>query len=246
MKHEVSRFLASGQMELYILGLLDEKESQKVEKMMERHPELQSVYSEMKSALDYYADKQIQTHCQKEKRQSLPYQQPVQSRVLPQGRRLWTAAMVISVIFNVLLFFFYLKERKANEELVGQMQSMEQRFLAQSVQMQDEYRVLLHAHTYFVPLYRTPGDAQQKAVVVWNRQTGEGFVFSAWLSPPPEGYCYRLWAVDAQGRAHQLTDLQLHRICRTKASYEVSSWKLTLEQESGSGRQVVAQAAMKG
>lgn len=250
MKNEIKRFLKSGKLELYVLKLLDEQETREVEEMIERHPELQFVYSEMKNALDNYADKQIDQHVEEEKK-TVRVTTYTSRRMLPESEssnkmNLWVAATIASVILNVFLFFSYSQEHKAKEALGRQVQSMEQRFLAQQVQMQDEYRMLLDTYTHFVPLYQTPGDTQQKAVVVWNRQTGEGFVFSAWLTAPPAGYSYRLWAVDAQGKSYEVTDLQLHTICRTQVVADVSRWMLTLERKTGDERQVVAQAAMKG
>jgi hypothetical protein len=249
MKDKLKQFLESGKLELYVLNLLDEQQSKEVEDMLNRYPELQFVYFEMKNALDNYADKQLYEYFEAEEK-LLPLdatqKQTIESSSFLVGSRFWVAASLISVLFNAFLLFYYFQERKEKESLLAQMNTIEQRFLAQQVQMQDEYSAFLHTHAHFVPLYQKTGDTQQKAVVVWNPQTGEVAVFSAWLGAPPEGYCYRLWAVDSGGKAHEVTELKLHTVCHTKVKQQVSRWMLTLEKQSGSNQQLVAQASMKG
>lgn len=233
--------LASGILNLYVLGLLDSQASQQVDEMIARYPEVAAAYNAIRQEIDEYASLYID--------EQPKYLQTAGIGTNQLARNLSYVALVISMLFNVLLFLLYYWQSEKNRSLEAHVSLLSTQQIAWKADVEDEHRLLLHEATYVVPLHNPQSDHQQEAIVVWNAKTGEALIFSAWLPAPPQGKQYQLWMLSEDGCVMDAGVFELYKVCRAKAHRHVKEFIITLEKVGGVARAegpVVASGTIAG
>lgn len=265
---DVQKYIASGVLEAYWAGELNEQEMREVEAMASQHPEVKQELEELREALNEFAamkdalpDEDVLNEAMKEVEES---EQNRFWEVLSEDDRsfvkrakfsLWAVAatilLLISLGFN---FYFFGQFQQAREELA--QAKVESQQLAQQIsdtREKLEYAQLRIAHflnedNIHVRMEGEDISPESYANVFWNKKTNAVFISVDNLPEPPHGHQYQLWAIkpgqppiDAGIFDHNQLVQEL-KVVKGK----VQAFAVTLEKEGGSPVATVDKTYVKG
>lgn len=234
------KFLNTGLLEQYVLGLTTPDESKIVEQHLEAFPELKKEVSGMQEALENYA-----------KQYAVPPPGELKGQIMDQiedidqvpGRSRnslpWRNWLSFAAIVALAAGYFFLNQRyktgqdiiKKQEIALSACQSEKQDLL----KAQQVYAFFNDSQTRAVQLRGTTISPEAAALVYWNEARQSAYINSKELPTPPTGKQYQVWA-DVEGEMISIglldrdqTDLQL-------ISYiaDAESLNITLEPVGGS------------
>ena len=247
------KFLKSGLLEQYVLGLTDEKESEEVERYAEAFPEIKAEIDSMRKAVDEYARKyavmppeELKSRVMKETDELEAGNRkgnPPQEQARQAGGARWSTwlARGIMALLIVLSLSFYRSKVAANREyeaLSREYRAFQldcSRRQAEQEKRLGVYAFLKHAHTRPILLSGTSLAPEAEAIAYFNEEQKEVFINPTRLPAPPKGKTYQIWA-DVNG---EMIDMGLID-CRSKELQPVAfiegteSLNITLEPEGGS------------
>ena len=265
----VKEYIASGILEEYIAGELNEEKMREVDALANEFPEIRRELEELQEALNSYAksanlnpsskilDKALLEIQEDEKERFIkvlneePEIQIKRVNVIP----IWSIAasifLVISLGFNYL---FYTQFRKTKDRLA--LIEQNNAVLAEktsNVEQELEYAQLRVAHflnedNIHVRMDGLDISPESYANVFWNKKSNAVFISVDNLPSPPHGHQYQLWAIK-EGQ----TPIDAGIFDHTKLVQElkvikgdIKAFAVTLEKEGGSPIASVDKTYVKG
>lgn len=255
-------YIASGILEMYISGSLDETESKEVARAISTYPEIEAEYIQLQVTLENYAqslaiappsalknkligDIEIQLANANKKAET-----PTKSIFIsPNNNPLnWLAAasILIALITSVLSGYFWTKWKNAEGQLISMQQ--ENRIFAQNANYIIDSSLLLleeknasfsfitDTATTKIVLKGLPISPDAAALVFWNKSTKEVFLDVKSLPIPQEGMQYQLWALDngVPIDAGVFDLLEMGSLQKLKSINNAQAFAVTLEKSGGS------------
>lgn len=254
------KFLQTGLLEQYVLGLTDEEETAVVKQYADTFPEVQSEIDQMREALDQYA-----------KQYAVMPPEELKSRVMHGVERAdqqsdagvgapgparsgsnWMGAVFLAVLIGASLFLY--RGKAAAERDLASLESQYMTFQAecerQKAALQQEQQVfatLTHEATVPVRLQATGLQANAEAVAYLNGLEKVAYINAGLLPELPTGKTYQLWA-DVEGEMINMGVLQQQNKGLQAVSYidHAESLNITIEPEGGSAKPTVEQLVANG
>ena len=254
------KFLQTGLLEQFVLGLTDEEETAVVKQYAQTYPDVQAEIEQMREALDEYArqyavmpPEELKSRVMKgvdeaEQQADRSDNQPGPSGT---GTNWLGVVMLISVI--ALAAFFYQGKNTAEQQL----SSLETRYAAlqeacdedkAAAQQQGQiYATLNHEATVPVRLEATGLQPDAHAVAYLNTFEKKAYINAAMLPEPPTGKTYQLWA-DVHGEMINMGILDHKSAGLQAVTYidEAESLNVTIEPQGGSEAPTVAFLIVNG
>ncbi len=250
------KFLQTGLLEQYVLGLTDEEEAAIVEEYAERYPEVQDEIQKMREALDQYAQEyavmppeELKSRVMKGIDEAEAHSDTENSQPGPSARSSMFGDWGLIALLGALGLCIFLYRGKASAE--QSLQHMTMRFEALQSECAEEkaalrrqselYAILQHEAT--LPVRIEPqGDAYNaEAVAYLNPLEKVAYINTGLLPPPPPGKDYQLWAdVDGEMINMGVIDLAHEGLQAVNFIEHAESLNITLEPEGGSQAPTVA------
>lgn len=258
---DLSCIIQSGDLELYVLGMLPPEEAGKVETLAKLFPEIQQELDAIASTFEAGAMQMAVTPSSSVKEKlmaSLPAKsgvtieehhvaKVVEMKPVP-GHRSSFSKLAIAASWGLFLlagaFAVYLYN--GNQQLKSDVATLQQNAavseqqvaeLNKKVSSYELYRRLKSdASMTSVMLASVKPDVKQQAEIFWNKTTGELFIDPSALPPAPTGKQYQLWfLIDGQptdAGMISLTDVaSIQKMKQTKPGAQM--FAITLEDEGG-------------
>ena len=255
------KFLQTGLLEQYVLGLTDEEETAVVKQYADTFPEVQSEIDQMREALDQYA-KQYAVMPPEELKSRVMHgveqadQQSDGDAGAPGPARSgsnWMGVVLLALLIGASLFLY--RGKAAAERDLASLKSQYLTFQAecerQKAALQQEQQVfatLSHEATVPVRLHATGLQAPSaEAVAYLNGLEKVAYINVGLLPELPAGKTYQLWA-DVEGEMINMGVLQQRNKGLQAVSYidHTESLNITIEPEGGSAKPTVEQLVANG
>lgn len=247
MRMDKEKFLKSGLLEQYVLGLTDEEESREVERYAEAFPEIKAEIDGLRRAMDEYARHYASMPPEELKERVM---QDVGGAVLSgrPGSRIgtWLARAVMALLIILCLSFYQSKvaadrQYQALDREYRAFQLECSRRQSESEKLLEIYAFLNHTQTQPVRLMSTGLAPDAEAIAYLNKEEGKVFVNPTHLPAPPPGKTYQIWA-DVKGEmiSMGLIDGNSKEMQPANFIEGTESLNITLEPEGGSEEPTVA------
>ena len=212
-------YIASGMLELYAAGALNEEERQEVERMAATSPEVRNALNEACAVMEQYATlhavqpspalkarvlDQIVPHTPA----SVEEEQPVRPLYPVEDERgssaykwMFAASIALFLLSGFMSIRFYQNWQEAEEKLAQALVSQEtlaQNYQTTSYRLEQQeqvLRVLRNENFQSVRLQGVEAHPEANVLVYWNPEQQEVYVDAVQLPAPPAGKQYQLWAL---------------------------------------------------
>lgn len=267
----IQEYIASGILETYLAGELDQDEMLAVDKMAAQYPEINEELKRLRESIVHYArvthqapDRRVLTDVldtieKEEKGEEKPSPsksiEPTRNPTRVGPFSAWSMAATFLLLVSVGFNFYFFSELRDAEGLVKEL-AQEKTFLsgrAESASQQLDYANLRIAHflnsdNIHVRMDGSKLSPSSFANVFWNRKTNAVFISVDNLPQPPHGHQYQLWAIkegqppiDAGIFDHNALVQEL-KVIRG----DVRAFAVTLEKEGGTRDATVEKTYVKG
>lgn len=254
----IKEYIASGILELYVLGALSSEEQAEVSMLLKQHPELEAEVARIENDFMQVAEsaapeklnpdilsnalKQINNTDEKETK-VVPIHPPVEKPAAKQGNRFLNFSLIaasVALLFSLgLNYKFYSNLQDTRNQLTA-LQEQNAVFAedlkvqtTKFEQTQEELLALSNANTLKIRLNGIEGKEDALVTVFWNQETKETYVNVANLPAPPEGMQYQLWAL-LDGVPIDAGVFELDgKIQHTKPIEGAQTFAITLEEAGG-------------
>ncbi|MCO6476904.1 MAG: anti-sigma factor [Phaeodactylibacter sp.] len=248
------KFLKSGLLEQYVLGLTDEKESEEVERYAEAFPEIQAEIKALRKAVDDYArqyavmpPEELKARVNKEdtEKMAADRREPEKAdkrTASEEGSRwaTWLARGTMALLIVLSLSFYQGKVAAGRkyQELSREYRAFQHDCSRQQAQLEellDIYAFLNHEQTIPVRLESTGLAAGAEAIAYLNTIQKKVFINPTNLPAPPNGKTYQMWA-DVEGKMINMGLVDGHSKKLQPVAYieGAESFNITLEPDGGS------------
>ena len=197
------RFLASGLLEQYVLGLTSPEESEEVERYASAFPEIQEEIDALHKAMEQYA-----------RQYAVPPPKEVKSKILnkidgikqqsrkERKRSGWPFLLLSTIAFLMAMLAgnLYLQKRQLQENLeitAAAYAAFQKECEAEKVRQAEAsaiYALLQLPSTKTIHLKGSALAPDAVAVAYWNEHEQQGYVNLLNLPEPPAGKQYQIWA----------------------------------------------------
>lgn len=202
---DVQEYIASGILELYVAGVLSEKENLEIHRYAKEYPEIEAEIVAIEAAILEISQKAstvtpvgFETLRPQLGAGGTPKVVPLTKESRPWTQYLGWAA---SILLAIGLFWFYNqnKELKSQLELVeSQNQQLEQQ-IAESNSSLEKSQELLNTlrdqNILVIPLGGQQVSPDSHAKAYWNKQEEKVFIDAKGLPEPPDGFVYQVWSL---------------------------------------------------
>jgi anti-sigma-K factor RskA len=254
------KFLQTGLLEQYILGLTDEQESETVEQYAEAYPEIQKEINSMRSALDQYAQQyavmppeelksRVMKSIEGEARQD---RQPQAGESSSLTRISSGLAILLFGVLGVLAAYFYQGRNKAQaayQNLNAEFELFKQDCANEKARLgetQKVYAFINDPNTTTVTMKGVGATPDAQTVAYYNAATQKAYVNTAKLPAPPAGKTYQIWA-DVEGEMINMGVLkQESHLQAIRFVDHAESLNITIEPAGGSEEPTVANLFVNG
>lgn len=240
------RFLQSGLLEQYVLGLTTEEENEEVQRYADAFPEIQAEIFMLQNAVKQYAEAQIgspKINAAGAKNSTTPSQKkneemPSASRGSALGLWLLAALLGLSVIFG----FYYYSAAQNAEQQIAQLNNNLLAFQEDCnkdretlLDLEQQIAFLQHNHTRPIQLRGTQLAPDSKVRIYWNEQEKVALLQVFSLPEHSKDKQYQIWA-DKEGKMVNLGMIDDHSSEPQiiKCLPQASSLNITLEPAGGS------------
>jgi len=248
------KFLQTGLLEQYVLGLTDEQESAEVERYANAFPEIKAEIEAMREAVEDYArqyDIMPPDELKAKLSKGAVNPEPPESLNLRDAAAARSAARWvpwisrgIMALLVVLSLSFYQRKVAADAEyqaLSSEYRAFQQDCARQQAKQERLYAFLNDEHTIPIRLLSTGLVAGAEAIAYFNEGRKEAFINPTRLPAPPAGKTYQVWA-DVKGEmiSMGLIDGQTKQLQAVAFIEGAESLNITLEPEEGSKQPTVS------
>jgi len=223
---EIQKYLDSGILEQYVLGLTSPEENQQIEQYIQKYPVVRRKIRKLQSCMEHYAKlheipppKNLKNKILSKiedieecKALSIEYRKKLKDvpQHLSAGPSRFSglaSAVAALLIFSLaaLSVILYQKQNKANQQLaklqgdIENLQTNYQQLNRKSSQLQSQFAVLKDAGTQHVHLRGTDMSPSAWAIVYYNPSHKKSFINVLDMPEAPHGHQYQLWA-DVNGQ----------------------------------------------
>ena len=270
---DLSCIISSGDLELYVMGMLPPDEAAKVETLAQLFPEIQAELNSIASTFEAGAMQMAVTPSASVKEklmESFPLQQQtsinssatakvVEMKMEPVATRSFSK-MAIAASWGLLILLGGLSAYlfNNNSKLKSDVASLQQSATGYEKQMTDLNKKVSSYDTYrrlksdpaltSVALASVKPDVQQQAEVFWNKATGELFIDPSSLPQVPAGKQYQLWfLIDGKPiDAGMISLTDVASIQKMKECKGAQMFAITLEKEGGNPSPTMEQMVVAG
>lgn len=254
------RFLKTGLLEQYILGLTNEEESAEVERYAAAFPEIAEEIKSLRHALDQYAMKYT-TKPPKELRQrvmrsidkEIADKKAREVAASPSRKRtpwLLLGLLALVTVFAAVVYQGKVSSEREHQRLISEFAAYRENCATLQQQMADRQEVLAllnHPQTTTVRLTGSTLAPEGMAVAYLNETENAAYLRINNLPPPPDGKTYQLWA-DVDGHMVNMGVIDYGAEGPFLVTYidHAESINLTLEPAGGSQEATVEQLYLNG
>jgi hypothetical protein len=202
---DVEKYISSGILELYVAGLLSEKENLEVHRIALEHPVVKSEIEAIEAAVMAMAHTASPVA-------KIPFdaiegrlQRPGETKVLPLKEKSgpWTSYLgwAASLLLAIGLFWMYGENQKlqAEKALVEQNNgTLEQQIADANLSLENTQNLLAllrDRNVKVVPLGGQEVSPTAYAKAYWNKQDQKLFIDAIGLPEPPDGMVYQVWSL---------------------------------------------------
>lgn len=273
---DLSCIIQSGDLELYVLGMLPPEEASKVETLAQLFPEIQQELDAIASTFEAGAMQMAVTPSSSVKDKlmaSLPAKtgivaipeangfpakvvemKPVAEQRSSFSKLAIAASWGLFLLAGAFAVYLYNGNKELKTEVAALQQkadSSEQQFaeIVKKVSTYDFYRQLKSDPSFTtVALASVKPDEDYQAEIFWNKATGELFIDPSYLPQLPEGRQYQLWFL-IDGKPIDAGMISLNDVAsiqKMKESKGAQMFAITVEKEGGSLTPTLEQMVVAG
>ena len=250
---DLSCIISSGDLELYVLGMLSEEEAEKI-------TALAGLFPEIKDEIDRISDTLLNTGKISEQQPSLSVKAKLMQQLtelkatetteelspahsIRKGRTTtmpWLAAASVAAVMFATGFFYTLKQSNSKDDILNEqgkrISQLEKNVTSKDEALRSNKLMLdmLKSEIYRkINLKQMPGGNPAEVELFWNTKTKEVYVGEMQLPAAPAGKQYQLWAI-VDGKpvdAGMMTSTVLQKM---KSFEKAEAFAVTLENEGGS------------
>lgn len=243
------KFLKSGLIEQFVLGITSPEETAEVERYAAAFPDIQEEIAQLRGAIEDYAKQYAIEPPAGTKDAILDEINTIQQNNITSPPTNWLSWLPMAAILAsvVLAFNFYQKKNKAEALLIEtedrlatfQKDCEEEKTRLQITQ--DRYAFLTNKSTQAVNITGTGLSPEANVVVYYNSESESALLNIVNLPEPPAGKTYQMWA-DVEGvmidmGVFKVNDPLLREMFFIK---DAESLNITLEPEGGSDHPTVS------
>lgn len=208
---DINKYIASGILENYVLGLANEKESQEVERYAEQYPEIRAELDAIEIALESYA----QIHKVKAPKDTLqnvfakldktsPKASPKKSEIKTNGgTNLLSILLGIALLGTLVATWFVYQQSTQKTTEINQLNQQLQQLQTDcdekeqdNLFLREQLQILRNGNYQEVPMRGLPEKAPNAvATVHYNIQDQKVYLDVQTLPTPPSNRQYQLWAI---------------------------------------------------
>lgn len=233
----IKALLESGDLELYVLGELPEREARAIDLLRKNYPEINQEVERIENALNAYAQVHSLTpdpHLKNKIANSLPiHQGKVVKTTFSSFRYAVAASFVLAIVSGAAAIYFYSQYQQSNTLLQALQQEQnvvasKATFLEQEVDsLQQQFNIVSNPSFKQIALAGQAFMPQAKAIVYFNPQEGKVYINTAQLPQIESNKQYQLWAiVDGKpvdlGVLEKDTSFQLMKNIKNPAAFAIT------------------------
>ncbi|MEH0158242.1 anti-sigma factor [Limibacter armeniacum] len=243
---KIEDYIASGILELYVLGDLNENEMKEVEEMRKKHPAIAQEIERIEADFLHISQKNSVKAPEHIKHQILSKIKNTEGKTIPliqskkTGTSVWWKASVAASLLLLAVstyFTFYYKDKYEDVQLQVDNLMAEKAVMAQRLKKASNDLSLALDPSYQRILLGGTGEQEhkQQLTVYWNPNNTKVFVSLKELPPPPEGKQYQLWAIAGKTpKDAGLIDYGQDKLLAMPSTAEADAFAVTLEPKGGS------------
>jgi anti-sigma-K factor RskA len=250
---DLSCIISSGDLELYVLGMLPADESEKLTVLAGLFPEIKEEIdriSETLRSVGNAAEVQPSSHIKGELMQKLAaLKEPViasssapiiEMRPVQSSNRSWPAAASVAAVLFAAGFIYLLNINRDQKALVSDQErriaSLEKTVVSKDDVLRESQVMLdMFRNEEFrkINLKQMPGASPAEVEIFWSTKTNEVYVGGIRLPEAPSGKQYQLWAI-VNGKPVDAGLISKGQLQKMKTFDKAEAFAITLENEGGS------------
>lgn len=261
---DIQKYISSGILELYVYGVLSEKESREVSRVLKEYPEVKAEVEEIEKALltlSSAAAPNNAEHLIASIKEKLTKTSTATAPVATPVRKIgWItySGWAASLLLLVGLFVFFNRTNDLREELSAERArnaQMEEQIAnaRESAQKAEELlAVIRDRNVERVPLQGQNVAPEAFASVYWNIQENTAYIDAKDLPEPPRGKVYQVWSLTMQPLTPTsiglLDDFEAddNKVFSLENPNQSEAFGITLEPEGGSETPTMEQLYVLG
>lgn len=244
-----TEIINSGDLELYVYGLLNESETKKIADLANSNPEIKAeILSIEKSILNLSSSfsPQISSDVFEKIKNKLELKHGRVITLKPGAKKYEYLGWVASIVLLLGIGFQYFKMTESDSKLnsvESEKSRLEQSFVElqrKEKQSQEVLSVIRDDKNTVVALAGQTIDPKASAKVYWNKEKQTVYVDASGLPEPPEGMVYQVWALKLSpltpksiGLLDEFDDNN-NKIFAVNNASEAEAFGITLEPAGGS------------
>lgn len=202
---DVQEYIASGILELYVAGVLSEKENLEIHRFAQEYPEIKAEIIAIEAAILELSQKSntvspVSFNVLKSK---LGTEREAKVVSMKKDSNIWTQYIgwAASILLAIGLFWVYNqnKELKTQLQLVqSQNQALEQQIADSNTSLeksQELLNTLRDRNITVIPLGGQDISPDSYAKAYWNKREEKVFIDAKGLPEPPDGFVYQVWSL---------------------------------------------------
>lgn len=204
---DVKKYISSGILEQYVLGLVSEKDRRVIEQYMSQYPEIRQEVDAIEGALELYAEgskMKVSPGIEKsilDRIDKTPREVPVSPVASSSGNALMylMAALLAGTI--ILSWWLYSQSQNSKEQLETQQNELQQLLVdcnekdQEIDKLNDQIEVLIDTGNQQMNMKGTAKAPEAVASVFYNSDNKKSYLNIGSLPEPPSGKQYQLWAL---------------------------------------------------
>lgn len=251
---DLSCIISSGDLELYVLGMLPTEEAAKITRLAEIFPEVEEEISRITQALQGVAEAELNLPSPALKNKiltklgNLHHEDPpsrevpvVEMKPAESKRPSWMSAASIAILLGAAGFMYMYKVQMDQSTEMEQLQASLQQT---ELQLQQQYRrqtedsimMAMFENSVYrkIKLKALPGGQPADVQLFWDTKTADVYLGQMRLPEIPDGKQYQLWAIVDGKPVDAGMISRVHSMQKMRAFAKAEAFAITLEKEGGS------------
>jgi anti-sigma-K factor RskA len=199
---DIKKYIATGILELYIAGLLSEKENREVDALMQVHPELLAEVISIEKAIVKltasgaqkdiaYSFSEIQDKINRKKTKIVPISRTKVNWLQYSG---WAASILVgsSLIWSIS------QNNQLEQQVATEKQQLKEQIEKASTNLAEAEKLITvfrDKNIISVPLAGQKISPDSYANIYWDKETKSIYIDAKGLPAPPKGKVYQVWSL---------------------------------------------------